>query len=565
MNYKELAIGIKQKYTTFKVTSLLPGIAIAFLYIVTGKLSFDLLNNNEGINCIGLFAPEGIALAFALYFGKRVVPGIFIGQFVLAYTNNINFLPSFAVAVINSIEALIGIYVFNKFELSKELKTFRDAFGLVFIIALILQPFSAIFSNAVLLLDGFHLTASEFLYAVFSWWFGNVMGQFLLTPFLLLFFIHFKKIDFKDFLLIGALFGVYIYFLTIIIAIENPFLLMCLTMPVITFIVSKKGILYGTFMSAIVAMIASYSVYFGIGAFYLRASTDNIINYNIFILAHMAVVLVVGILFDEQKRQKEILHVTVQDEINKNQVQQVLMLQQSRLAQMGEMISVIAHQWRQPLSVIGMSAFNIQSKIKLEKFNFDDKASREKFLQLVEDEMADIHRYTRYLTGTIDDFTNFFKPDKEKELTSLNIPIEKALKILHSLILKENIQITVDISIRNHIKIYTYEVMQVVLNIIKNSIDNFMEKNIENPSIAIRAREDAHKFTIQICDNGGGIDESILPKIFDPYFSTKSEKNGTGLGLYISKIVIENHSSGLLNVRNEKNGVCFEIIFYKDQ
>lgn len=239
-----------------------------------------------------------------------------------------------------------------------------------------------------------------------------------------------------------------------------------------------------------------------------------------------------------------------------------ILLEQARLAQMGEILSIIAHQWRQPLSVIDMSAFSIQNKIDLGKFDFDDKTSQEKFLQFLQDEIKDIHSYTQYLTGTIEDFTNFFKPNKEKESTLLSIPIEKALNILNTMISKEGIAVTVDIQTHKSINIYTNEVMQVILNIIKNSIDNFTENRIRDPKINIRIEEDNNKFSINICDNGGGIDESILPNIFDPYFSTKSEKNGTGLGLYISKIVIENHSAGLLNVKNMDNGVCFEIILY---
>ncbi|MDD2640695.1 MAG: HAMP domain-containing sensor histidine kinase [Arcobacteraceae bacterium] len=176
--------------------------------------------------------------------------------------------------------------------------------------------------------------------------------------------------------------------------------------------------------------------------------------------------------------------------------------------------------------------------------------------------MNDIHRYTQYLTGTIEDFTNFFKPNKEKESTTLNIPIEKVLNILASIIRKEDITVQVDIKTTLNINIYTNEVMQVILNIIKNSIDNFIEKKIINPLISISAYEKIDKFIIQIQDNGGGIEEAILGHIFDPYFSTKNEKNGTGLGLYISKIVIENHSAGLLNVKNINGGACFEIILY---
>jgi len=242
-----------------------------------------------------------------------------------------------------------------------------------------------------------------------------------------------------------------------------------------------------------------------------------------------------------------------------------LLLQQSRLAQMGEMLSIIAHQWRQPLSVIDMTAFNIQNKLDLNKFNLNDKTSQEAFLKFLTNEIKDIHKYSRYLTNTIEDFTNFFKPKKEKELVPLNVPIEKALNILDSTIKKENIHIHVDNKTKNSINIFISEVMQVVLNIVNNSIDNFIEKNIIDRHITISVEENDNTFVIKIDDNGGGIEESILYKIFDPYFSTKSEKNGTGLGLYISKIVIEDYSAGVLSVNNIDNGVSFEIVLYGDR
>jgi len=241
-----------------------------------------------------------------------------------------------------------------------------------------------------------------------------------------------------------------------------------------------------------------------------------------------------------------------------------LLLQQSRLAQMGEMLSIIAHQWRQPLSVIDMTAFNIRNKIDLDKFDLKDEISQEAFLKFLKEEIKDIHNYSQYLTNTIEDFTHFFKPNKEKELVNLIIPIEKALSILYSVITKEKIKIQVCNSTKNSINIFISEVMQVILNIVNNSIDNFIDKNTINPQINIDVEENDDKFTLKISDNGGGIDESILYKIFDPYFSTKTEKNGTGLGLYISKILIENYSAGLLNVNNIENGVCFEIVLYGD-
>lgn len=267
--------------------------------------------------------------------------------------------------------------------------------------------------------------------------------------------------------------------------------------------------------------------------------------------------------------QLQVLNTSLQDRVDIGikdiQKKEQLLLGQSRLAQMGEMLTIIAHQWRQPLSVIGMSAFSIQSKIDLEKFDFNNEESQKKFLQFLQNEMNDIHNYTQYLTGTIEDFTNFFKPNKQKEATTLDIPIEKALNILNTMIKKEDIKILIDNQTNKSINIYTNEVMQVILNIIKNDIDNFIEKKIPNPQINISIQEDNNKFTIAICDNGGGIDKSIIEKIFNPYFSTKDEKNGTGLGLYISKIVIENHSGGLLNVKNSDTGACFEIVLYEEK
>ena len=103
--------------------------------------------------------------------------------------------------------------------------------------------------------------------------------------------------------------------------------------------------------------------------------------------------------------------------------------------------------------------------------------------------------------------------------------------------------------------------MQVILNLLKNSKDNFLEKNIVAPQITLATYMYDDHSVISICDNGGGIPKEIIDKIFDPYFSTKDEKNGSGLGLYMSKMIIEDHHNGILNVKNTEDGVCFEIIF----
>lgn len=247
------------------------------------------------------------------------------------------------------------------------------------------------------------------------------------------------------------------------------------------------------------------------------------------------------------------------------QKKEQILLEQSKLAQMGEMISMIAHQWRQPLSVIDISAFSISNKINLGKFDLNDKQSQEDFLLFIESKIQNIHKHIQYLTATIEDFTNFFKPYKDKEEVSPLEAVTKAISILQTTIENENILLNISCDSDSKINIHLYEMMQAVMNIIKNSIDNFIEKSIVERKIDINITQENEKFIIKISDNGSGIDEGIIGNIFDPYFSTKSEKNGTGLGLYISKVVIEKYSSGLLEVANTNDGVCFKITLFGDK
>ena len=236
-----------------------------------------------------------------------------------------------------------------------------------------------------------------------------------------------------------------------------------------------------------------------------------------------------------------------------------LLEEQSRLAQMGEMISMIAHQWRQPLSAINSSIIAIQSKLAIGKFNLEVAQDRERFLKFLEKKHNNITEYVKGLSETIDDFRNFFKPDKEKEIISIIEPINRALKIVEASMSAKGIKIVTNFNCKDEISMYQNELMQVVLNILKNSEDNFKEKNIQNGYIEIVTSKKDNNYIIEIYDNGGGIPEDIMPNIFDPYFSTKDEKNGTGLGLYMSKIIIEEHHNGNLSATNTYKGVCFKI------
>lgn len=240
----------------------------------------------------------------------------------------------------------------------------------------------------------------------------------------------------------------------------------------------------------------------------------------------------------------------IDEEIKKNEEKTKQLIQQSRLAQMGEMISMIAHQWRQPLTAITATTNNLQIKALI-----DEKID----VQQLQEELELITNYSQHLSLTIDDFRNFFKPDKIKTESKLEDIIEKAINIIKTSFESKSINLITNYNFNDTLFTYTSEIQQVILIILKNAEDILMEKNIENKLIEINTFKENDFAIIQIEDNGGGIAMEIINKIFDPYFSTKKSKEGTGIGLYMSKIIIDEHCLGNLSAKNSTKGAIFEI------
>ncbi|MCD6190177.1 MAG: PAS domain S-box protein [Sulfurimonas sp.] len=231
--------------------------------------------------------------------------------------------------------------------------------------------------------------------------------------------------------------------------------------------------------------------------------------------------------------------------------------QQSRMAQMGEMISMIAHQWRQPLNSISLTASNLKLKFDFNEFDSNSQEDFTKCSQTVSEGLENIQEYIQTLSTTIDDFRNFYSPNKVSTSIKLEEIVAKSLKIISISLIEDNIELIQEYDSEEKIELHENEMMQVILTIFKNAQDQFLEKEIEKPSIKVLT----NKKMISICDNAGGVRKDIISKIFDPYFSTKSEKNGTGLGLYMSKIIIEEHHKATLSVKNIDGGACFTIEF----
>lgn len=258
-------------------------------------------------------------------------------------------------------------------------------------------------------------------------------------------------------------------------------------------------------------------------------------------------------LIEKTKQLKELtknLEKRIEEETEKNIQKDRMLFIQSRFAQMGEMLSIIAHQWKQPLN--SLSALLNRTYLRYQMNN--NSIDKETMDYCHENASIQIQN----MSETIHNFMNFFKPDKEKEVFELKTLIRKTINIIRSALESKGIKIKQQID--NNVKIMGYpnEFGQVILNIVNNAKDAILEKNPENKEIYIYSEIRDEKVILNIEDTAGGISEEIKDKIFEPYFSTKGNV-GTGLGLYIAKMIIEQHMDGNINVENTEKGAKFII------
>jgi signal transduction histidine kinase len=254
---------------------------------------------------------------------------------------------------------------------------------------------------------------------------------------------------------------------------------------------------------------------------------------------------------EELKNINLTLETRVQTSIEEIRNKDKMLLEQSRLAIMGEMIGNIAHQWRQPLNAIGLIVQDIQ-----DAFYYNECTT-----EYIDNNVNSAMKQLEYMSHTIDDFRNFFKPNKAKDNFNVVEQIEKALSLTSAMFDNRSIKLIKEFE-KKDLVIFGYpnEYSQVILNILSNSKDAIIERDIKNPFIIMRVEEDVLGVKLTIEDNAGGIPANIINKIFDPYFTTKHQSQGTGLGLYMSKMIIEKNMSGKLFVANTEVGVRFEII-----
>jgi len=257
--------------------------------------------------------------------------------------------------------------------------------------------------------------------------------------------------------------------------------------------------------------------------------------------------------FLELEEHNKELEKKVEEEVAKNRAKDKLMFQQSKMASMGEMLGNISHQWRQPLMEISSLFLPIEAKLQM-NMPLDNNELQETISKLNE--------ITKYMSTTIDDFRNFFAKDKEKIHFELLEQINSTVNIISGSLKAYDIKLDIIIQKNPTMLGYKNEYSQVLINIINNARDVLVQRKIKNPQIKIIISEINGNIVTSIHDNAGGVSVKPIEKIFDPFF-TNEKTNGSGIGLFMSKLIIENNMDGNLKVENKNDGALFTIIIPK--
>jgi signal transduction histidine kinase len=246
----------------------------------------------------------------------------------------------------------------------------------------------------------------------------------------------------------------------------------------------------------------------------------------------------------------ETLEQRVTEEVNKNREKDHLLIQQSRLAAMGEMIGSIAHQWRQPINTVNLILQNIRDDYRYGELS-DESLSRSVELG---------NRVIQDMSRTIDDFRNFFRPDKEKKPFQIRRSVDNVRALVDAAFQRRGIEVEVEVEGDEELEVLGYEneYTQVLLNVLNNAKEAIAARGVANGHISIRLARTGGEARVTVGDNGGGIKAEAMERIFDPYFSTKAL--GSGIGLYMSKMIIEQNMGGRIYAKNILGGAEFTLV-----
>lgn len=521
---------------------------LAFVYFISAKIG-QVFAIGPG-NVTSVWFPSGIIFFAILWKGYKLLPGVFLGAAIgngwayISFEDFDKISTTVSAAVLNGIGdtlcAFVGVYFLKRITTIDNFFNSMSSIFSFFIYAVLFGPFiSALFGVAGLSFAG--LISNDEAVALFvTWLVGDSVGVLLFAPILISLYQNNWKIKYESRIFVFFIFLAFMIFISRHMPIINQFdmlHILIILIPLLIYITFK----YNQLISLQIATISSLIIIFSIAMFYQNLESNELnqvlVSLQLFIFLLFSILIffitIINILHNEEKKR----------------ISQHELMLKSQQHSIGEMISMIAHQWRQPLSIISMSANNIQLDIELDDF----EANKEK------KQLFELQKQVKYLSNTLDDFKKMHDSKKANELVSINEPIIKATNLLKKTYENNNIALIQDFNSKIKLSILEGEIIQVILNILNNARYILIERKINNPKVYINTKETEHQVQITIGDNGGGIDKIHIDKIFDAYYTTKNEVNKSGLGLYMSKIIIEENFKGKLEVHNTKTGAEFII------
>lgn len=497
---------------------------LAILYFVLGKFSF-LYAVSYGVVTSSIFLPEGVALAFVLMYGVRVIPGVFIGQFALAFASDLSLASVILISISNSVEMLIAYWIFNKIKFDTTDTTLKNYIKLIGVIALVLQPFSA--AMGVLALGNFnHLSSDNYLTVFEYWWVGNTMAQILLTPLILVLVALTTKQQQIQVLLASLVLGV-VYYLGLVNLSSYPLYIVSLLIMLNLSIIFSYNVIGAAVTSFSLSIVAQYIVSTGTYIFMSDNIQNELVQLNSSIIALSISFMMIGVYI----RHLQVLNLELQN--SKNEAKSALKLTQTMQTNQLSFFDMITHEYRTPLSIIRGEAELIQLKVGEPK---DQLLKRIISIINASDRLESIIKTGK---SKVDVETAMLKP--EIESYSLHDVIKETIDEQRSINPKRDIDfVTGDISA---VLIGDKALLKIAVT---NLISNALRYSQDNTEVTVELND----CELIINDQGVGISNKEQDQIFTKHFrsDTNNTIKGSGVGLYIvNKILNQQRASIQVN------------------
>ena len=511
------------------IKNILQVALLAVLYFVLGKLSFSYVVS-FGVVTSSIFLPEGVALAFVLMYGARIVPGVFIGQLALALTSDLSLSSAILISLSNSVEILIAYWIFHKIKFDITEYTIKNYLILIGVITLVLQPFSA--AMGLVALSNFEGLSSENYLTVFSyWWAGNTIAQILLTPLILV--LRSSTVKQRLQVLLAAPILSAVYYLALVNLSAYPFFIIPSLIILNVSIIIRYNVVGAAITSFVLSAVAQFLVSTGTHIFMSDNIHQELFQLNSFIIASSISFMMIGVFI----RQLQVLNLRL--EHSKNEAKQALSLMQQMKTNQLSFIDMIIHEYRTPLAIIRGEAELIRIKSGVSK---DQLLNRASSIINASDRLESILKTGK---SKVDIETALLKPNVES--FNLHDVIEKSIDEQRALNPKRDIEFVTNVRTSHRPASRAGVELSGDKGLIKIAVTNLISNAIKYSKDHNEVIVELNDYELTITDQGIGIGKNELAQIFTKHFrsDTSNKIKGSGVGLYLVDKILKQHQASI--------------------